>query len=203
MARPRMRPSFSVEAACDADRLRSTIGRLLVLDAEDIEGELSARHGVLRIPEEGRRFWTPCLELTIEELEDDPPVESLGRSKLWGTFSPRAEIWTAFVFTIGTLVILSIFSGVYGIAQLALGRPPFALLVPLGSALVGALLYVSALVGQGLSISDMYRLRAFIDDCLRETETSGSEGIDGPSESPKETPTPADALRFSPAGRVD
>jgi hypothetical protein len=34
------------------------------------------------------------------------------------------------------------------------------------------LLYLSALIGQGLSISEMYRLRAFVDDCLREAESA-------------------------------
>ena len=178
MARPRMRPSFRVEAACNAERLKSTIGRQLVLDAEDVEGQLSERHGVSWIPEAKRRFWTPCLELTIEGVkgaEGDSADEGAGHSKLWGTFSPRAEIWTAFVFAIGTLIILSIFATVYGIAQLALGRTAYALLVPLGSVLLAALLYLSALVGQGLSISEMYRLRAFIDDCFREAETDHSK----------------------------
>jgi hypothetical protein len=75
------------------------------------------------------------------------------------------------MFAIGTLVIVSIFASIYGIAQLVLGRTPFALLVPLAAACGASLIYVAALVGQGLSISDMYRLRAFLDDSLRESES--------------------------------
>ena len=177
MARPRMRPSFRVEASCPPERVWDAIGRRLDLDGEGVEGDLSARHGVLRIPEEERRFWTPCLELTIEEskgLGEEANEKEPRRSKLWGTFSPRAEIWTAFVFSIGSLCILSVFASVYGIAQLVLGRAAYALLVPAASIVLAALLYVAALVGQGLSISDMYRLRAFIDDCLREAESKES-----------------------------
>jgi hypothetical protein len=172
-----MRPTFAVDATCTREQLMTAFRRHLVIDVEDVEGEFSTRHGVLRIPRTKSRFWTPCLDLTIEDRETgDSETETTERqvkqSKLWGTFSPRAEIWTGFVFAIGTLVILSIFSLVYGIAQIALGHAPIALLIPLVAAAIGILLYLSALVGQGLSISEMYRLRAFVDDCLREAETA-------------------------------
>lgn len=153
-----------------------TMRRHLVLDAEDVEGDLSARrHGVLRIPQRKRRFWTPCLDLTIEDAAGDESLPSRVQTKLWGTFSPRPEIWTGFVFAIGTLVISSVFASVWGVAQLALGHSTFAFLVPVGAVLLAALLYVSALVGQGLSISEMYRLRAFVDDCLREADQAVSQ----------------------------
>jgi hypothetical protein len=175
-----MRPTFAVDAACTREQLMTALRRHLVVDEEDVEGEFSTRHGVLRIPKVRSRFWTPCLDLTIEDRETgDSGTETTElqakQSKLWGTFSPRAEIWTAFVFAIGTLVILSIFSLIYGIAQIALGHAPIALLIPVAAAAVGILLYLSALVGQGLSISEMYRLRAFVDDCLRDAESAPTE----------------------------
>jgi hypothetical protein len=151
--------------------------RRLVVDAEEVEGKFSTRHGVLRIPDTKSRLWTPCLDLTVEDrdtadCETQEPGPQARQSKLWGTFSPRAEIWTGFVFSIGTLVIVSIFSVVYGIAQIALGHTPFALLIPVVAVMIAVLLYLSALIGQGLSISEMYRLRAFVDDCLREAESA-------------------------------
>jgi hypothetical protein len=179
-----MRPSFRVAADCSAAALRDTIERHLISDAEDVEGDLSARNGFLRIPEARRRFWTPCLELTIEDCSAAGKTTGDGaRTRLWGTFSPRAEIWTAFVFAIGTLVIVSVFTGVYGLAQLVLGRPPVALLVPVGAVLAALLLYLSALVGQGMSISEMYRLRAFVDDCLREAEEADARAPETARES--------------------
>jgi hypothetical protein len=172
MARPRMRPTFVVDLACPGDQVMDALRHQLVLDAEDVEGEFSTRHGVLRIPQARSRFWTPCLDLTVEDCEAETSDGAPGHSKLWGTFTPRPEIWTGFVFAIGTLVILSIFSIVYGIAQIVLGHAPLALLVPVIAFVGAAFLYASALVGQGLSISEMYRLRAFVDDCLRAAKTS-------------------------------
>lgn len=170
MSRPRMRPTFVVEVACRGDTLMMIFNRQLLAESEDVEGEFSKRHGSLRIPPGGRRFWTPSLDLTI----DDESQFDAASARLWGTFSPRAEIWTAFVFAIGTLVVVSIFASVFGIAQLALGTPPYALAIPVFAVALAGILYLAALVGQGLSISEMYRLRAFVDDCIREAENQPS-----------------------------
>ena len=175
MARPRMRPSFRIEAPCSADAMMEVIEGLLERDAGEIVGLVSRRHCTLRVPPTDRRFWTPCLELTVEDQrasgsQKSANADALPTTKLWGTFSPRPEIWTACVFTFATLIILSVFAGVFGIAQLALGHPPWALIAPFVAAGLAVLVYVGALVGQGLSITEMYRMRAFVDDCLREVE---------------------------------
>lgn len=180
-----MRPTFRAEADCTPDRMMAAIERRRRLDARDIEGDCSRRHANLRVPRSDRRIWTPCLDLTIEPIEGttdddsgDAPA-SRERTQVWGTFSPRPEIWTAFVFAIGTLVVLSIFATMFGVAQLALGRMPTALAVPVGAVIVAMGLYLAALVGQGLSLTEMYRLRTFVDDCLRDVEAD-PEDEEGP-----------------------
>jgi len=168
-----MRPAFRIEARGDAEGLAEILRARLAAEQPYVDGDVARGQCTLRIPQSEQRFWTPFLDLMFE----DAPKESGGLPmvRLWGTFSPRAEVWTAFVFAIGTLVVVSVFAGVYGVAQLVLGRAPFALLIPLAAICASAFLYVAALVGQGLSISDMYRLRAFLDDCLRESEEAGAE----------------------------
>jgi hypothetical protein len=179
-----MRPSFSILVDCDTGRLMESILRQLEVDAEEVEGNLTARLGVLRVPLGQRRFWTPSLELAIDKavdgtVDDSSHTEgeaSTSQSRLWGTFSPRPEVWTAFVFSIGVLVIISVFSSVYGIAQLAMGQTPNALIVPAICIALAGGLYLAALIGQGLSLSEMYRLRAFVDDCLRRAESNIPDG---------------------------
>ena len=70
----------------------------------------------------------------------------------------------------GTLAVVSFFATMIGLAQWAIGHSPIALMVPVVAAVIAALLYLAALVGQGLSIAEMYTLRAFLDDCLRDAE---------------------------------
>ncbi len=173
MPRARVRPAFQIDALGEAESLAEILRARLEAEHPYIDGTVARGQCTLRVPQSEQRFWTPYLDImfqdTPQELSERPTV------RLWGTFSPRPEIWTAFVFAIGTLVVVSIFAGVYGMAQWVLGRTPFALLVPPSAACGAGLLYLAALVGQGLSISDMYRLRAFIDDCLRESEGAASQ----------------------------
>jgi len=135
---------------------------------QGVGGHFSRRHGLLQLRDEHQRFWSPSLDLTIDgEAEGD--VEP-GTVRVWGTFSPRAEIWTGIVFAIGTLVVVSFLSLIYGIAQLMIGHAPWALVVPVVALLLAALIWTAGLLGQGLSSDDMYRLRAYVDACLQEAQ---------------------------------
>lgn len=142
---------------------------------QGVEGTFSRKNAVLCIRPGKRRFWSPCLDLTLDGV-DDPSAEAPDvpnvdpRVKVWGTFSPRPEIWTAFVFAIGVLTILSVINVFFGIAQFMSGQSPWALLIPVVAIGLAAAIYASALIGQGLSGDDMYRLRAYLDDCLDEAE---------------------------------
>jgi hypothetical protein len=91
-------------------------------------------------------------------------------TKVWGTFSPRPEIWVGFVFAIGVCAVVAFLALIFAIAQMMLGNTPWALLVPVIAILVGIGIYTSALVGQGLSIGEMYRIRSYLDECLKEAE---------------------------------
>lgn len=142
---------------------------------QGVEGSFSRKNAVLCMRPGNRRFWSPCLDLTIDGVEepsaDAPDVPKVDpRVKVWGTFSPRPEIWTAFVFAIGVLTILSVINVFFGIGQFMSGQSPWALLIPVGAILLAAAIYAAALIGQGLSGDDMYRLRAYLDECLDEAE---------------------------------
>ena len=180
MPRPRMRPTFEVEAGCERTDLIEALRAQLEADRADVVGTVSARQCALAVVREERRFWTPSLDLAF----DDASTTGARRTRIWGTFSPRPEIWTAYVFAIGTLVIASLFAGMYGLAQLALGHAPTALAVPAAAAVAGFALYLSALIGQGLSIAEMYRLRAFVDDCLRVAEAAARDRVHDPDAAP-------------------
>lgn len=170
-ARPRMRPSFRIVARCPSESLRDALANHLAANEGRVVGTLKSGHCVLEVDDEDRRFWTPSLDLMFDASSE----EHATGTDLWGTFSPRAEIWTALVFVMGTLAIVSFFATMIGFAQWTLGHAPVALLVPAGAVIVAALIYLAALVGQGLSIAEMYTLRAFLDDCLRDAEARASK----------------------------
>jgi len=166
---PRMRPRITVEVKCSADQVMTALRSRVEQSDRRIEGKFSQRHGVLTVPEAERQFWSTQLGITVEEarLGDDgsgPPTRVLG------VFSPHPEIWTAFVFAIGTLSVIGVFATMYGVVQLMMGHVPWALLAPLLAALLGGLVYTSTLVGQGLAAGEMYLLRTHLDECLAEAQ---------------------------------
>lgn len=160
---PRMRPRFTLEVDCGAEPLMRALRDDAARAARHIEGSFSERHGVLMLPEADRQFWSTHLGLTIEDARTTPEGDTL-RTRVLGVFSPQPEIWTAYVFAIGLLVVVASFGAMCAIVQLTLGHWPWALLFSLFAALVGALLYTSTLVGQGLAAREMYELRSFLDD---------------------------------------
>ena len=154
---------------------------------QEVEGSFSRKHGTLHVSGDKQHFWSPCLDLTVIEA-DEPSAEADGSSleaggyssesngkggastKVWGTFSPRPEIWVGFVFAIGVCAVISFLSMLFAVAQMMLGNAPWALLVPVIAILVAIGIYTSAIVGQGLSIGEMYLIRSYLDECLKEAE---------------------------------
>jgi hypothetical protein len=174
MPLPRMRPSFVVTASCRSEDAMSILRNRLDNNPQGVEATFSHNHGVLSSRGENQRFWSPCLDLTIEDVSESsifPLVERDDvKTKVWGTFSPRAEIWTGFVFAIGTLMVVSLLAIIFGLAQVMLGETPWALLIPVVALLIAVGIYASALVGQGLSGDEIYRIRSYVDACLHEAD---------------------------------
>ena len=170
---PQMRPSFVANARCCAEDAVTILRERLDDNPQAVEGSFSRKHGVLRVCGQDQRFWSPCLDLTIDQADasSSEAAEFEGeRVEVWGTFSPRPEIWTGFVFAIGTALVVSLLSVIFGFAQFMLGEAPWALVIPPIAFLLMAAIYASALVGQGLSGEDIYTIRAYVDMCLREAE---------------------------------
>jgi hypothetical protein len=166
---PRMRPRFFVDVSCGAEPIMDALRSGGADRGRSIEGHFSVRHGTLMMPEADRQFWSTRLDLTVDEEHTGADGTTVP-TRVFGVFCPNPEIWQVYVFAMGTLAVLGICGLIYGFVQLALGHLPWALLVPLLCALIGALVYTSTLVGQGLAAPEMYELRSYLDDRLKEAE---------------------------------
>lgn len=168
VSRPRQRPRFSVELACRVDDVMDALRERIDGGVPDVVGAFSRRHGVLKIPLEHRRFWSPELSLTVEPVD-----EATERTRVRGRFAPHPQIWTGFVFVYLTLFLIGLSGLVYGLAQLTLERTPVALWVPLASLGLSAFVYGATFIGQGLGAEEMYQLRGTLDGCLEAAEARG------------------------------
>jgi hypothetical protein len=176
MALPRMRPSFVIDARCRPEDMMDALRDRLEDNSQRVDATFSQNQGVLQSRGNKKRFWSPCLDLTVEDMtrlrlaEVDGEGGSVTSSKIWGTFSPRPEIWTGFIFAIGTATVISVIALFFGVAQIMSREAPSAFAVPVVAMLFAAGLYASALVGQGLSLDEMYRIRNYVDTCLQAAE---------------------------------
>jgi len=165
MAQPRMRPRFAVEVNSSVEDVMSALRGRAEGNPQGVRVECTRRHGVLDFPKSRRHFWSPQLALTVEAVG-----EGDGRTRVVGHFSPHPHIWQAFVFVYGTLFAAGFFSMMFGFAELAMGRTPWALLGPVVTVALAAFVYGATLIGQGLGAEEMYRLRAYLDGCVEEAQ---------------------------------
>ena len=166
---PRMRPRFILELSCRADEVMKSLRAGAEQNTRGIEGSFSARHGVLTLPEAELHFWSTQLGLTIEDAQTSVDGTETP-TRVLGVFSPHPEIWTAYVFAMGVLAALGAFGPAVAVVQITMGYAPWGLLASLLAVLVGAVIYLSTLVGQSLALGEMYELRSYLDERLNEAQ---------------------------------
>ena len=161
MARPRARPRFTVDLSIPADQVVLRVRAPLAIDAKVI-GTLSRRTLLLTVREEDAHFWSPHLDVQLDDGAD-------GGTRLSAVFAPQPQIWGAFVAVQLLFGLLSAAATIYLVSVLMLGKDPVVSLVALAAFLVGGgLAYGAAYIGQGLGSEQMYELRAFLDRALRD-----------------------------------
>lgn len=165
MAQLRMRPRFKLEIACGVDDVMEQLRSRLDDNEQGLIGSFTRRHGVLMLPDNRRKFWSPQLGITVESVEGEN-----GRARVMGLFAPHPHIWQAFVFTYGVVISLGCFGTMWGVAQLSLNHTPWALASPVAAFAVCAFVWGATLIGQGLGAGEMYRLRTYLDEAIAEAE---------------------------------
>lgn len=159
--RPRARPRFTLDLpiAPDAvtERVRVHLGRV----SGKVTGTVFRRTIMLTVCKEDTHFWSPHLDIQLEEVE--------GGTRLAAMFSPHPHVWTAFLGVQLAFGVLSVAAGVWVMSVWLLGQRDWLSLGVLGLMLFGGgFSYGAAYVGQGIGSEQMYELRAFLEESLRE-----------------------------------
>lgn len=157
---PRMRPDFRLEVGAHGAEILRTIERQVGDPNCLFTGQVYDRHGVLRVPQERSTLLSPLLDLEL--LDED------GATVLHGRFTPEPNVWTGFMAVFAILGLSGFAFVMYGFAQMTVGDPPWALWGgPVSLALI-AFVYGAAFIGQGLTVDEIYGLRAVVDRALQE-----------------------------------
>jgi hypothetical protein len=161
MIRPRVRPRFTLDLAIAPDQVVERVRTHLAVDRK-VSGSLSRRTLLLTVREEDAHFWSPHLDVQLDDAAE-------GCTRLSAVFAPHPQIWAAFVAVQLVFGLLSAAAAIYLTSVLMLGTDPIVPFIALVAFLVGGgLAYGAAYVGQGFGSEQMYELRAFLDRALRD-----------------------------------
>ena len=150
-----MRPRFALQLPVHRDRWLAALKAQLDADPGALRGQVFRKHAVVQICDRERTFWSPYLNL---EVEDEPDG-----SAIRGRFSPHPNVWTMFMGVYILIAIIALGGLSYGIVQYTLGQSPWAfLIVPAAIAFFG-FVYGATLIGQGLGAEQMYTMRSLVD----------------------------------------
>lgn len=160
MAKARLRPRYQMGLDAPPDALLERFRRALStgISGRGITGAVSGRSVSLHIPKSERHFWSPHLELDLEDSGEGTLV--------YARVGPHPHVWTLFVAFHAAVAFTGLAGTIYGFAQWGLGQSAWGLLCLPAAICLHAFVGGAAFVGQGLGADQVYRLRAFVDEVL-------------------------------------
>ncbi|MFT5130005.1 MAG: hypothetical protein ACI8W8_003634 [Rhodothermales bacterium] len=113
---------------------------------------------LVKIPESRRHYWSPQLQIEIEEHESGTRLTEL--------ITPMPSVWTLFAMSYIAVLVLGVFGSIVGLAQLQLDQDaPWLWSLP-AAALLIACIYGAAKIGQRIGRAQVEELTAFLRGCL-------------------------------------
>jgi hypothetical protein len=164
MNRTQIRPRCTLSSTLSPDEVFLKLKEKVREKDSPVIGNISNDYALFRVPVEIKRFWNPELQVSAEKQGSFTAVK--------GMIGPKPKVWTSFVFGYGIAIMLSIFGGMYGYSQYALGNPaPWLWSFPV-AAVFAIMVFITAKIGQYLAQDQMRILRDFLDTVIEEAEKS-------------------------------
>ncbi|SED17172.1 hypothetical protein SAMN04489761_4504 [Tenacibaculum sp. MAR_2009_124] len=155
-----LKPRFQMDFDMNASDLLEEIKKLVNVE-QRYKMKVRDQHIIIDIPEEDSHYWSPQLQIEVEELIGN-------KSKLKGLFGPKPQVWTLFMFihfVIGTAFL--IFS-IIAYSNWSLNKSiffPIVMLIALP--ILWILLYFIGSVGKATGEKQMQELKKFIKQVLK------------------------------------
>ncbi|MCR9063406.1 MAG: hypothetical protein NXI00_05545 [Cytophagales bacterium] len=155
----RTRPRFRLESSLRPEEIKNRLKEKLINHGE-ITGAFYDIHCSFDISISQRHFWSPHLNLNLEETETG--------TILRGRYGPAPTIWTVFMFAYGALGISFLFIALFGLSQMAL-KQASPILWALPVITVGIVtLWLIGQTGQKLGVEQTFRIHHFLEDAIGE-----------------------------------
>lgn len=158
----RLRPRFRHLTERDFTAIRQMVENEIETNGATCDLDIRNGHISVKIPENERHFWSPQLDLSIEQEEGEEKTLILGH------YGPNPNTWALFTYGYVILGILSVFVFIWGMSKFTLGKsaPELWLLLLIGGLAAG--LYILAQFGQKIGAEQMYNLHFFYQKAIGE-----------------------------------
>lgn len=157
-----LRPRFEVTADMDPESWREWFVGQLKEAGEHFEIKSFTGFIALRIPVKERHFWSPRLNLTLEESEP-------GTTQIEGHYGPNANVWSLFLFSYLFFGMIAVITGIFTISQWMIGNQPWGVWMLAAALLVLVILYFVAQFGQKLGAQQTFQLHQVFEDAYGES----------------------------------
>lgn len=164
------RPRFKHQVPWSQAELKAQLQAHLDQPDAPVTGHAVGHHLYLKLPQAERHFWTPQLDV---ELEDLPTGGTLVR----GLIGPTPAVWTRFVFLYAFSGFVVLFGMITGVPQWMLDKTPMGLWVMgLGTAMLGGV-YLIAQSGKHIGAAQTAVLRTFWMDLVAEVAHEPNDAV--------------------------
>ncbi|HHJ49533.1 MAG TPA: hypothetical protein ENJ88_01335 [Phaeodactylibacter sp.] len=154
-----IRPSFEKHISLSPEEFVAKLCEEFKRHNRRCQGVATRNHVTLRLPPEKQHFWSPQLDLELEEKDDGTVVR--------GRYGPKPSVWTLFMFGYGLAGFGWMIFLILGMSEWMIQKQPGKILWSFGFLGLGVLLFFAAQAGKALSRNDMRELDEFIREALR------------------------------------
>jgi hypothetical protein len=159
--RPQPRPRFELTTEHSPTAVIQRVRNALRED-HSVVGQAFPGRVELMVPRAATHLWSPQL------VVDVTPAES--GSRLEGRFAPHPHVWTMYVAACALASMATFGALILAFAQWMMNDQLWGLWVAPGTAVIAALTFGAAFVGQGLSAQQMFQLRDYLREALEAPE---------------------------------
>lgn len=157
----RVRPKFKITADKKVDEVVKSLNHQLNETTLPVEGKVFNTHGLLRIIPAQQHYWSPQLNISFEENDDQKTV-------IRGMYGPHPSVWAIFLMGYVLLGLAIFFITMIGLVRLNLKLDASILwIVPF---LIGgiAILWLMAQTGQKVGVEQTFMIHHFFEEAIDE-----------------------------------
>lgn len=159
----RIRPRFRQHVKASFDDIQDRVKKNLEKNNNPYAVTYLPNQITLRVLPDDRHFWSPQLNITLEEKEEGTLIR--------GLYGPNPSLWAMFFFAYSALGVIILFAGMVVLSQLSLGmEAPLWWVIPVCASLI-IIIYIIAQTGQKIGAQEMFDLHHFYESTLGEKVT--------------------------------